>query len=515
MDNQNKLSVAKIFSEHMVLQREKSIPIWGTGTDGKEVVVQFRGCSYTTAVSGGKWSVNLPAMKAGRDDIMQITCEEEVIRIQNVAVGEVWLAGGQSNMEFYLRFDKEYKKALKKGENSDIFFFDYPEVSYLGQINEYDYSNFGFWRPCTKEHMEYYSAVAYYFAEKIQKKYHVPIGIVGCNWGGTTACCWMGEEYLRDNEGKIWLEEYQKEIQFLDMEKYNAYFAASALSYTGNPFGNRGSNALLHGIPKWLMKALIPGIEKAKDRLMPVVGPKSPWRPCGLYESMLKEVAPYGIRGVIWYQGESDDIHADVYETVLSQMICCWRDLWKEEIPFLLTQIAPLGFWFSGTPETYPVIREKQELVAKHVPGVWMTTIGDVGIEWDVHPKRKRPVGERLALLAFGHIYGEEILCDPPECIGMTVDDGKVTLKLKHADGGLIQKGKQVSSLECDRNGQSVESFLASAEGENIIISSEQILKNDRIQVRFAKKLYHEVNVFNMSGVPVRPFCIDNMATDI
>ncbi len=200
------------------------------------------------------------------------------------------------------------------------------------------------------------------------------------------------------------------------------------------------------------------------------------------------------------------DIHADVYETVLSQMIRCWRDLWQDELPFLLTQIAPLGFWFSGTPDAYPEIREKQELVAKHVPKVWMTTIGDVGLQWDVHPKKKRPVGERLALLAFGHVYGEKILCDPPECVDMIVENGQVVLKFTNADGGLVQNGERIPALECSRNGSLLKNYAVEADGETIKITCKAIRIDDQVDVKFAMALYHEENVLNKSGVPVKPF---------
>lgn len=510
MNNQKNLKTAMMFADHMVLQREKPVPVWGTGEDGKKVEVRFRGNSCETIISEGKWCVWLPAMDAGKGDAMQIICEDESIHIQDVKVGEVWLAGGQSNMEFYLRYDEEYRKGLDKGENDDIVFFDYPEVSYPEQLEENDYSNFGFWRPCTKENLDYYSAVAYYFANKLQKQYQVPVGIVGCNWGGTTASCWMSEDYLRGNEGEVWLEEYEEAVKSLDIEEYEKAFLVNPSSYSGQPFANAGNEALLYGIQREQMLALIPEIEKMKDSVMPPVGPKSPWRPCGVYESMLKKVAPYGIRGVIWYQGESDDIHADVYETVLSQMIRCWRDLWGEEIPFLITQIAPLAFWFSGTPDAYPLIREKQELVAEHVPNVWMTTIGDAGMEWDVHPKKKRPVGERLALLAMGHIYGEAILCDPPKCTEMIVEDEKVILKFANAEAGLIQNGETISALECNRYGQPMEDYTAIAEGEAITISSETIKAGDEIDIKFAMAPYHEVNVYNRLGIPIRPFHMES-----
>ncbi len=506
MKNGRKLEAALIFSDRMVLQRGKPVPVWGTGEDGKTVKVEFRNHCVETVVSGGKWNVSLPPMEAGKGGTMTISCEEDVLTIRDVAVGEVWMAGGQSNMEFYLYFDKEYEQDMENGENEDIFFFDYPEVSYPGQINEHEYDNFGFWRPCTKEHMGYYSAVAYYFAQKLQKKYQVPIGIVGCNWGGTNASCWMSDEYLKGTEGEIWLDEYQEQTRNLDMEAYNKAFSENPINYVADPLSNPLNKLLLRGLPRWGMRAMIPLFKLTSNKLMPIPGPKSAWRPLGLYESMLKEVAPYAIRGVIWYQGESDDIHANVYGTVLAQMIRCWRDLWQEELPFLMTQIAPLGFWFSDIPYTYPLIREKQKQVSKELPGVYLTTIGDAGLEWDVHPKQKRPVGERLSLLAMGHVYGESLLCDPPECAGMEIKNETVLLTFANADGGLVQKGKKIPALECTADGVLLKKASVTVSGSTIQIRDPKIARAIRVEVKFATRLYHEVNVYNRADIPVLPF---------
>lgn len=131
-------------------------------------------------------------------------------------------------------------------------------------------------------------------------------------------------------------------------------------------------------------------------------GPKSEQNPGALYHHMLKGVAPFSVRGVIWYQGESDDRHPEVYATVFSQMIRCWRDLWGEELPFLFVQLAPFEKWLFTSGREYPLLRQQQELVSKTVPGVWMTTSGDAGMQWDIHPKEKKPISRfPIRLLSF------------------------------------------------------------------------------------------------------------------
>ena len=504
------LKPAMIFKDHMVLQSEKQIPIWGTGKEGSTVTVSILGKQATTVVTDGNWKVSIPPLSVSEGAVMVITSEEDAITIQDVAIGEVWLAGGQSNMEFFLRYDAEHDEAVEKGENPLIRFFDYPKVAFEGQLEMEDYSEFGFWRECTKENMDYYSAVGYYFASKLQKQYQVPIGIVGCNWGGTTSSCWMGEEYLKDNEGKVWLDDYEAAIKDLDLNNYEKEYANNPLNHRGKVFGNPLEEGLLRGLEKEDLMEMAKQIELHGKSIIPAMGPKNAWRPCGLYRSMLKKVAPYAIRGVIWYQGESDDIHASVYATVFSNMIRCWRDLWSEEIPFLFVQLAALRWWFIGNIPQYPIVRTQQEWVSKHIPNTWMASITDAGMEWDVHPKKKRPVGERLALLARGHIYGEEILCDAPECKGISVEDGQIKLEFLYADGGLTLIGDQIQALEILRNGQEILTFDAVISDNCIIIKSDELKVIDKIQVKFASTEYYEVNIYNAAGIPMKPFVIEN-----
>ena len=137
-------------------------------------------------------------------------------------------------------------------------------------------------------------------------------------------------------------------------------------------------------------------------------------RPGGLYETMLKKVAPYTARGVIWYQGESDEFHPAEYGFVFGNMIKGWRALWNEELPFLFSQLAPFEAWLSGTGVAYPELRYQQDQVTKNVPQTYMASIGDAGMQYDIHPKHKRPVGERMAELALGHVYKQPELCKVP-----------------------------------------------------------------------------------------------------
>ena len=171
----------------------------------------------------------------------------------------------------------------------------------------------------------------------------------------------------------------------------------------------------------------------------PPMGPKHFCRPGGLYESMVKAVAPYGIRGVIWYQGESDgDAHPETYETLFPALIADWRRLWGRELPFLFVQLAPFERWMQCTGERYGIVRAAQQHTADTVPGTAMAVTTDVGMQYDIHPKKKQPLGRRLALLAENKVYGEkDVLCEAPALTGLTVADGALTLTFAHAGARL------------------------------------------------------------------------------
>lgn len=496
------LKTAMIFTDKMVLQRDKTIPVWGNGKTGREIHVTFDGTEAITVVDEyGEWKVLLPPHAAGCGYQMCIFDGEEKITLSDVCVGEVWLAGGQSNMEYVLGFEKHFEEVLQKEMNPNIRFFDYPEVSYEGQMDDFDYKYTGFWRPCSKEDLGYFSAVGFYFAENLQKDLNVPIGIVGCNWGGTRACNWMDPAYLKGTESEFWLTDYEKEIENLDLEKYKAEYRKNPQNDRTNELGNPFSIRLVKiGTTR---EEQLEMMKQWENQPIKVMGPYDEHRPGGLYEMMLKNVWPYAIRGVIWYQGESDsDKNPAAYANTFSKMITCWRDLWKEELPFLFVQLAPFGKWLGCEGKDYPIIRDCQEQVAKTVSNTWMASIGDVGMEWDIHPKNKVPVGNRLALLARGHVYGEDILCDAPEITGVKKKGIDLELLIRHGEG-LHLTSEPIQALKCySQNGEELESLSVEVQDEKLILHDCQ----DVAEVRFAYEDYYEVNLFNKAGIPMKPF---------
>lgn len=502
---------AMIFGPHMTLQRNKKIAIWGKADTNRIIEVKLSDMKSgvkTKTDSKGDWSVLLPEHKAARDMALIITDGQDTVWIQDVRIGEVWIAGGQSNMEFYLKFDKEWNE-VSQTVCPDITFFDYPEVSFEKQLEQMDYSKFGIWRTCFPENLPYYSAVAFYFAHKLYETQRIPIGIVGCNFGGTPACAWMDEKILTGTPGACWIEHYKKDLEQIDMATYEEDFLRNPVNDHTDPLkqsDDMTGRILSPGLSREEQKELLEQFSENMDSsalLTFLTGPWSEKRPGGLYETMLKKIVPYTARGIIFYQGESDEQYADTYEYMLAELIRQWRVLWKEELPFLMVQLAPFEEWMGSTGERYPILREAQEKVSKRLEQVYLCSSSDAGMQWDIHPKEKRKIGERLAMLARGHVYGEVIDCEPPEVSSVTCEANHIVVQFHHAEG-LHLEGEQLEALKvCDPRG-------------NILQPDEILIENGKlhlygrwpqnIQIEFAWSPYYKVNLYNKWKNPAKPF---------
>jgi len=505
----NMLSTAMIFGDKMVLQREKPIAVWGSADPGAEVKVSLDGAEAVAAADeSGSWKVSLPAHAAARGLTLTAESGGEKLAYTDVSVGEVWIAGGQSNMEFYLGFEKNYEEVLASFESEDVRFFDYPDVAYEGELNDRNYIHEGFWRSSTREDLGYFSAVGFYFARDLQRALGVPVGIVGCNWSGTTASAWMDPAFLRGTPGEIWLRDYEKFEAEIDKDEFMRRYLQNPMNDTTDrlalPFNIK---SLKIGLTQEEQAAAMQEIGTGDAD---VSGFVFAGRPGGLYSTMVRKIAPYTSRGVIWYQGESDgDAHPEVYDEVFSRMIANWRELWADALPFLFVQLAPFRKWMMSSGDNYGIVRKCQEEVSKTVAGTWMTTTGDAGMEYDIHPKNKKPVGERLALLALGHVYGQDILCDPPELESACIEEKSLILTFRNAEG-LHLKGECVNALQLVTEEGNV---LDASEGEIIHGKLVVDLRNTGCpdvrkirEIRFAQELYYEVNLYNGAGIPAKPF---------
>ena len=504
------LQTAEVFGSHMVLQREKPLAIWGKAMPGSAISVEIQGHNAKArADQSGKWNLTLPSLHTSRNEKMVIEARTETaserLVYNDILVGEVWIAGGQSNMEFFMRYDKDYQEEGQHFDNPDVRFFDYPEVQTEDIRNRFDFSLFGKWRTCDAQNLQYYSAVAYYFARDLQNALQIPIGIVACNCGGTRSVCWVDEETAQ-TYGSVWVEDYRKGLaEIPDLEEARKNYMSGPMVDHSHPFDNPLNDRLLYGVSKEEMLKALSGMMESGGE---IIGPWHEWRPCGLYHTMLEKIIPYTSRGVIWYQGESDEDHPEIYEKMMTGLIRLWRKKWNDPLPFLMVQLAPLGPLSDIVEDgiaTYPVLRRQQELTSKHVSGVWLAATGDVGSSYDIHPKKKQPVGARLALLARGHVYGEKLLCDAPEVDTEHVSRKGDTIRIPflHAEGGLKQVGDSINSLFVMEDHKCIP-YMAEVEGEEICLKLHKDV--GIVLIKFEEEPYYEANLFNCSGIPAKPF---------
>jgi len=493
----------------MVLQREKPIRIWGTSQVDQTIHIYIDNNKVgSTRAALGDWQLYLPAMEAARGLEIKITgdAQNDELIFKNVAIGEVWIAGGQSNMEFALEFDAEAKKVIPQANNPDIRYYDCPKVKFEGQENEDDYSQVGFWRGLTPQNAPFYSAVGFYFASKLYERYQVPIGIVGCNWGGTTAAAWLDERYLVDDaELSVYWQEYQQGLEKLDLEKY-VEDEKKARQSMQSPMMVSIMRKIQKGSLGPVLKLLVLAGMKSMAKNAPVIGPHSEYRPGGLYHLMLKKIAGFSARGVIWYQGEADDLKAGIYARLFAAMIRCWRDALQDELPFLFVQLAPWESWLILSAVNYHIIREQQDLVSRTVPGAHMVSIMDYGEKDDIHPKHKRPVGERLALLARGNVYGEDILCEAPEAQAARFENGDLVIPFLYTGNGLFIKGKSLESLELIADGKKFEPIKVSITPSSVRVQVTGLSFAKELEIRFAYRNFAEVNLYNSADLPAKPF---------
>lgn len=511
---------ALLFQDGMVLQRGTPVPVWGLADPGAEVEVTIQGCAARTrAAADGRWQLTVGPLSVSFGEEMTLRSGGCCLRLRDVQVGEVWLAAGQSNMEFYMRYDADVEAVRPDCADGALRFFDYPKVSYPGQLEQADYlAHYGRWRQAAPDQLCWFSAVGYYFARELRRRYDLPVGILGCNWSGTPACAWMSEEAIRAGGGEIYLREYREAAAALDPAEYERTFRQFPGSWRIDPMGEDGYDRMMWG-DRAALHCPPPPDPAAPQPPMPPLGPKSEKRPAGLHESMLCQVAPYGVRGILFYQGESDgDRHNELYKTLFPALIEDFRRLWGAPLPFLFVQLAPLERWQDSDGSRYALIRAAQQQAADTVPGVGMAVISDVGMRWDIHPKKKQPVGYRLALQACRRVYGEDILCEAPTLAEAWAEPGAIRLRFDHAGEGLylaerLPDGTPADphrlggvALTLDGAPLDAAALDAAAQGDTITLRGAA-LHPGVLTVAMGCGGWYAVNLYNSAGLPARPAC--------
>ena len=483
------LRMPAMFGDHMVLQRDRAVPVWGWAAPGEEVSVGFGGQKKTAkADAEGEWLVKLdPLAATAAPRQLEIVRAAETLVFTDVVVGDVWLCSGQSNMHFQ----------MDRVENSrqEIAAADYPAMRFFtvehqfGQQPKTDAS--GAWKPVSPATAAGCSAVAYYFGRDLQRKLGVPVGLLVSSVGGTRIETWMRSETLAaTGEAGPLIAKWQHVSP--------AEFENIAAAY----------RAYQHQRDKVYPQS----VKAAKAKGGPVppepVMPKLRCHDCpgALHNGMIAPLQPFAIRGAVWYQGESNSAQPGPYAKLLPAMIADWRRVWGNELPFLFVQLAPHR-------NTHPAFREAQHRIWQKTPRTAMVVTTDVGDANDIHPTRKSPVGERLALAARALSDDEPVEYSGPVFKSITVNNGRAVLSFTHVGAGLMAKGDSLKGFTIAAKDGKFVPANAVIEGPTVVVTSEKI--SEPAAVRYGWAMVPDVNLCNREGLPAAPFRTDAPADGI
>jgi len=463
----------------MVVQRDRPIHIWGWSDPGEAVSVSLNGATGTdTSDKYGRWSVYLPPEPAGGPYAINIT-GSSAITLEDVLIGDVWFASGQSNMEMPLKGFPG--SAVLKNGPAEISAAQHPQIRLLfipHKASDHPLRDApGSWTVCTPETAAGFSAVAYFFGRDLQEKENVPIGLIDSTWGGTVVEAWMSLDALAADASlmpafaaRARMIDEQAEIPMMIAEEKREDEAAKR---SNQPPPHHD----WHPDP-------------------------SSWAPAALFNGMIAPFVEYPIKGVIWYQGESNSAldRAALYEKSFPAMIADWRQQWHEgNFPFLFVQIANFG---SNTSETWSIIREAQRRTLAVANTAMAVTI-DIGDPDNVHPADKQTVGARLALGARAIAYGENVEYSGPLFRQATNESGGMRVWFDHAEG-LNSRGIDPLGFEVAGEEKRFHPAIAKIEGRGILVSSQEVPRPKF--VRYGWSNAPVLNLYNAAGLPASPF---------
>lgn len=459
------LSLPTIFSDHMVLQRGQSVPIWGHGPAGSTVVVQFAGQKkQVTVAATGAWRLDLDPLTANaKGEVLEVTDTDgqdtQSTRFRDVLVGEVWFCAGQSNMELPLKGSPRYPV---KNSAAEIRSADHPLLRlYLtprGYASAPGPCQPAVWKVCTPQSAAAYSAVAYFFGKRLLTDLKVPVGLIASSWGATSIDAWTaacGYENLAS------------------LSKYKA------------------------------IADHMPRMEKAKDHaeLRKFVA-----IPTSLFNGMVYGHIPYAIKGVIWYQGENDHREGMLYVDKTKALLAGWRKLWGIDFPFYFVQIAPFAYGKGGSedPALLPEFWEAEARITQTIPGTWMAVINDATTLHCIHPPDKEVPGNRLALLTEAHTYGMNVISSGPTVRSVERQGDALEVVFDHAQGLTTRDGKAPDWFEIAGADGVFKPADARIAGDRVILTAGGIATP--VSVRFAWNKIATPNLENGAGWPTAPF---------
>lgn len=441
------LTMPSIFADSMILEQQTNVRLWGKALPNTRVKVSasfFKGYECTNVGADSVWSLTIPTPAASFEGhTIRISAKGEVKTFNHVLIGEVWLASGQSNMQFKVAMADESQKAIANSENPYIRFFSQGHVS---SISEQD-DCIGSWQLASQQTTGSFSAVAYFAALQLYESLKIPIGVIHTSWAGSTIEAWICPERVRKVAPELTIPQIERE---------------------NNP----------------------------RNR-----------KPCGLYHGMIHPIAGYSIRGVWWYQGESGRKTPDLYRRLFPQLCEQWRTEWhNEDLPFYTIEIAP--YEYPDTIYNCGYLREVQLEMSKQLSNVWLIPMSDLGDSINLHPTKKREVGERLAYFTLNDTYEYSGLdTDVPTYQDMTVAGDSCFIKFSQSINRIAMLRQPVTGFEVAGEDKVFYPATAVTTKTSLVVQSDNV--KHPVAVRYCFKDYAVPSLFCINGMPVYPFRTD------
>jgi sialate O-acetylesterase len=505
---------AALFSDNAVLQRDKPVPIWGTAEVGEKITVTFAGQTReATCGYDGRWIVFLEPLQTSAVGEDLVIAGKNTITLRDVVVGEVWLCSGQSNMEWPV--------ARSANAANEIAAANFPLIRHVRieravAETPTDVAKTSGWQSAAPETAGAFTAVGYFFARDLHQKIGVPIGLVNSSWGGTPVESWMSQAALAsDPTFAIVSERWQRNLDEFS-ERMEDYGRQLATWVAAEADAKLSIETRMEIIPRMRNGMKIDPTTLYHDwlrqnpRPRPPRGKGDPWTPSGLFNGMINPLLPYALRGVLWYQGESNAERASEYHAFLTAMITAWRAHFAQgDFPFYWVNLANYAVPTDagGKGRTFALLREAQTK-ALELPNTAQALAIDLGDANDIHPPNKQEVGRRLALIARNREYGLVGDDTGPTFLSATREGAAMRVRFTHASGGLVAHDKPVQSLElagADRVFQPADGRI---DRDTLVVMS--LLVREPVAVRYAFTNSPEANLYNGAGLPAVPFRSDD-----
>jgi sialate O-acetylesterase len=450
--------LASIFTDNMLLQQKEAVNIWGWDKAGQKIVIttSWNHKSYTGITDAqGKWIIKINTPAAAKQNYEITVTNGKPLILKNILIGEVWLCTGQSNMEMPLKGFKGQpiigsNDLILKSANPYIRLYTVPRSSIT---TTQENSKPSTWKIAVPESVASFSATGYIFGKLLQEMLDIPIGLVNVSYGGSTAQAWMSAAALKE---------------FPDIK-----------------------------------------IPAEKDTIK--LASKTPTT---LYNGMIHPVAGYGVKGAIFYQGESNYEDPDLYEKLFPVLVKQWRTEWKNDFPFYYAQIAPYNYKqlppnLDGGKYNSAYLREVQRKSVSQIPGSAMAVLMDIGEEKSIHPMNKEAGGKRLALLALANTYGlKGFGSASPAYQAAETNGNSITVKFTYAANGLTTFGKELTQFEIAGADKVFHPAKAVIRAETVVVSAAEVASP--VAVRYAFRDFVVGQLYNTEGLPASSFRTDN-----